>query len=50
MVVTRLPDEIYAAPRTWARRPSEMVYYNKFPEGHTLRCVGAARVYGDCAA
>jgi pimeloyl-ACP methyl ester carboxylesterase len=34
VVVTVFPDEIYAAPKTWAERAySKMIYYNKFPKG-----------------
>jgi pimeloyl-ACP methyl ester carboxylesterase len=34
IVVTVFPDEIYAAPRTWAEKAySKMIYYNKFPKG-----------------
>jgi pimeloyl-ACP methyl ester carboxylesterase len=34
VVVTVFPDEIYAAPKTWAERAySRMIYYNKFPKG-----------------
>jgi hypothetical protein len=28
------PEEIYAAPKTWAEKAySNMIYYNKFPKG-----------------
>ena len=34
VVVTVFPDEIYAAPKTWAEKAySKMIYYNKFPKG-----------------
>ncbi|HMJ17033.1 MAG TPA: epoxide hydrolase, partial [Gemmatimonadaceae bacterium] len=34
VVVTVFPDEIYAAPKTWAERAyTKMIYYNKFPKG-----------------
>jgi pimeloyl-ACP methyl ester carboxylesterase len=34
IVVTVFPDEIYAAPKTWAERAyPKMIYYNKFPKG-----------------
>ena len=34
VVVTVFPDEIYAAPRTWAEKAySKMIYYEKFPKG-----------------
>jgi pimeloyl-ACP methyl ester carboxylesterase len=34
VVVTVFPDEIYAAPKTWAERAyPKMIYYNKFPKG-----------------
>src|SRR3954447_9827541 len=34
VAVTVFPDEIYAAPRTWAEKAySNMIYYNKFPKG-----------------
>ncbi len=34
VVVTVFPDEIYAAPKTWAERAyPRMIYYNKFPKG-----------------
>ena len=34
IVVTVFPDEIYAAPKTWAERAyPRMIYYNKFPKG-----------------
>jgi pimeloyl-ACP methyl ester carboxylesterase len=34
IVVTVFPDEIYAAPRTWAEKAyPKMIYYNKFPKG-----------------
>jgi pimeloyl-ACP methyl ester carboxylesterase len=34
VAVTVFPDEIYAAPRTWAEKAySKMIYYNKFPKG-----------------
>jgi pimeloyl-ACP methyl ester carboxylesterase len=34
VVVTVFPDEIYAAPKTWAEKAyPKMIYYNKFPKG-----------------
>jgi len=34
VVVTVFPDEIYAAPRTWAEKAyAKMIYYEKFPKG-----------------
>ena len=34
VVVTVFPDEIYAAPRTWAEKAyPKMIYYEKFPKG-----------------
>ena len=34
VVVTVFPDEIYAAPKTWAEGAyTKMIYYNKFPKG-----------------
>ena len=37
VAVTVFPDEIYAAPRTWAEKAySNMIYYNKFPKGTHL--------------
>ena len=34
VAVTVFPDEIYAAPRTWAEKAyPKMIYYNKFPKG-----------------
>jgi len=34
VVVTVFPDEIYAAPRSWAERAySKMIYFNKLPKG-----------------
>jgi pimeloyl-ACP methyl ester carboxylesterase len=34
VVVTVFPDEIYAAPKTWAEKAyAKMIYYNKFPKG-----------------
>ena len=34
VAVTVFPDEIYAAPRTWAEKAySNMIYYNKFTKG-----------------
>jgi pimeloyl-ACP methyl ester carboxylesterase len=34
VAVTVFPDEIYAAPRTWAEKAyTNMIYYNKFPKG-----------------
>jgi pimeloyl-ACP methyl ester carboxylesterase len=34
VAVTVFPDEIYAAPKTWAEKAySNMIYYNKFPKG-----------------
>ena len=34
VVVTVFPDEIYAAPRTWAEKAyPKMIYYNRFPKG-----------------
>jgi pimeloyl-ACP methyl ester carboxylesterase len=34
VVVTVFPDEIYAAPKTWAERAyPKMIYYRKFPKG-----------------
>jgi len=34
VVMTVFPDEIYAAPKTWAEKAySKMIYYNKFPKG-----------------
>lgn len=34
VVVTVFPDEIYAAPKTWAERAyPKMIYYQKFPKG-----------------
>jgi hypothetical protein len=34
MVVTVFPDEIYAAPRSWAERAyPKMIYYNKHDKG-----------------
>ena len=34
VVVTIFPDEIYAAPRTWAEKAyTNMIYYEKFPKG-----------------
>jgi pimeloyl-ACP methyl ester carboxylesterase len=34
VVVTVFPDEIYAAPKTWAERAyGRMIYYEKFPKG-----------------
>ena len=34
VVVTVFPDEIYAAPQTWAEKAyPKMVYYKKFPKG-----------------
>src|ERR1700712_5682593 len=34
VVVTVFPDEIYAAPRSWAEAAySKMIYYNRFPKG-----------------
>jgi pimeloyl-ACP methyl ester carboxylesterase len=34
VVVTVFPDEIYAAPRSWAERAyRKMIYFNKLPKG-----------------
>jgi len=34
VVVTVFPDEIYAAPKTWAEKAyPKMIYYEKFPKG-----------------
>jgi pimeloyl-ACP methyl ester carboxylesterase len=34
VVVTVFPDEIYAAPRSWAERAyPKMIYFNKLPKG-----------------
>jgi len=34
VAVTVFPDEIYAAPRSWAERAySKMIYFNKLPKG-----------------
>lgn len=34
VVVTVFPDEIYAAPKTWAEKAyPKMIYYQKFPKG-----------------
>ena len=34
VVVTVFPDEIYAAPQTWAEKAySKMIYYKRFPKG-----------------
>jgi hypothetical protein len=34
VVVTVFPDEIYAAPRSWAEKAySNMIYFKKFPKG-----------------
>jgi pimeloyl-ACP methyl ester carboxylesterase len=34
VVVTVFPDEIYAAPESWAKAAySKMIYFNKFPKG-----------------
>ena len=34
MVVTVFPDEIYAAPKSWAEKAyAKMIYFNKFPKG-----------------
>ena len=45
VVVTVFPDEIYAAPKTWAERAySEDDLLQQVPEGRALRGVGAARV------
>ena len=34
VAVTVFPDEIYAAPKTWAEKAySNLIYYNKFPKG-----------------
>jgi pimeloyl-ACP methyl ester carboxylesterase len=34
VAVTVFPEEIYAAPKTWAEKAySKMIYYNKFPKG-----------------
>jgi pimeloyl-ACP methyl ester carboxylesterase len=34
VAVSVFPDEIYAAPRTWAERAyPDLIYYNKLPEG-----------------
>ena len=51
VVVTVFPDEIYAAPETWAEKAySKMIYYKKIPERRTLRGVGAAGVLRHCDA
>ena len=43
VAVTVFPDEIYAAPKSWAEKAyPKLLYYNKVREGHPLRGVGAA--------
>ncbi len=47
VAVTVFPDEIYAAPKSWAERayPEADLHYSTLPKGRPLRGVGAAESY-----